>query len=320
SAGHRTGRMPRSVSLPPPPRRKPQSNETAKSSAFQELPRRRQTLFWQIQADVQFAQLLLRDLGGRAHQQILGALVHRDQDALAQVLLAAQKHHDAVDARRNAAVRGGAERQRTKHAPEFLLQHILAIAGDGKGLLHHVGTVISDRTRRQFDTVADDVVLDRLEAEDLVLIRRIKRQKLIRRHIRHREWIVREVDLLLLFVPFVHREVDDPAELETVLGRKPKLAADFVAGGTGKFHKVTRLPGDEEHRVTDTKAELVAQRAGALGAKVLRNRARSAIFAFPPKNIAEPGLSLALRPFIHAIAKGTIATCRRRNAPHLDSG
>jgi hypothetical protein len=53
--------------------------------------------------DVQFAQLLRRDLRGRAHHQVFGALVHREQHHFAQVIFAAQQHDDAVDAGRDAA-------------------------------------------------------------------------------------------------------------------------------------------------------------------------------------------------------------------------
>ena len=45
-----------------------------------------------------------------------------------------KQHHDAVDAGRDAAVRRRAERQRAQHAAELLLQHVLAIAGDGERL------------------------------------------------------------------------------------------------------------------------------------------------------------------------------------------
>jgi hypothetical protein len=60
---------------------------------------------------MQFAQLLGRDFRRRAHRQILGTLVHREQHDLAQILLAEQQRDDAVDARRDAAVRRRAERE-----------------------------------------------------------------------------------------------------------------------------------------------------------------------------------------------------------------
>src|ERR1700693_3245560 len=46
------------------------------------------SLLRQVQPDVEFAQLLCGRRRGRPHEQILGALVHREERHLAQVLLA----------------------------------------------------------------------------------------------------------------------------------------------------------------------------------------------------------------------------------------
>src|SRR6516165_11857515 len=69
----------------------------------------------QIEPDMQLTELSLRDFGWRAHHQILGALIHGEQHDLAQVLLAGQKHHDAVDSRCYAAMGRRAERKRAQH-------------------------------------------------------------------------------------------------------------------------------------------------------------------------------------------------------------
>jgi len=79
-----------------------------------------------------------------------------------------------------------------QHAAEFLFQHAFLVAGDGEGLFHDVGAMIADGARRQLDAVADNVVLERLDAEDFVLVRRVERQKFIHRQVRHRERIVGE--------------------------------------------------------------------------------------------------------------------------------
>ena len=49
----------------------------------------------------------------------LRPLVHRKQHNLAQVLLPGQQHDDAVNTRRNAAVRWRAQRERAQHAAEL---------------------------------------------------------------------------------------------------------------------------------------------------------------------------------------------------------
>ena len=71
---------------------------------------------------------------GAPISSILGALVHREQRDLAQIFLAGEQHHDAVDARRDAAVRRRAVVEGAIHAAEFLDQHVLAVAGDLEGL------------------------------------------------------------------------------------------------------------------------------------------------------------------------------------------
>jgi hypothetical protein len=37
------------------------------------------------------------------------------------------------------------ERERAQHAAEFLLEHVLVVSRNGKGLLHYFGTMIADR-------------------------------------------------------------------------------------------------------------------------------------------------------------------------------
>src|SRR5215213_8013633 len=51
----------------------------------------------QVELYMQLAQLLRRDLGGRAEEEILGLLVHREQRHLAQVDRADEEHHQPVD-------------------------------------------------------------------------------------------------------------------------------------------------------------------------------------------------------------------------------
>ena len=79
----------------------------------------------------------------------------------------------------------------------------------------------------------------------------IEREEFLDRHVRHRERVVREVDFLLLLVPFVHREIDDPAELEAVLGDQAELLADLGARRAGELDEILRLAGDKEAGVAD---------------------------------------------------------------------
>ncbi len=107
-----------------------------------------------------------------------------------------------------------------------------------------------------------------------------------------------EVDLLLLLAPFVHREVDDPAQLEAILLDKVEVLTDFGARRTGKLDEFLRLAGDEEHRVAVLQAELRAQLFGPLRAEIVGDRAAADHRAIIEReeDIAEPRLALALRP------------------------
>ena len=127
--------------------------------------------------------------------------------------------------------------------------------------------MIADGARGEFHTVANDVVLDRLERKNFLVIRWMERKKFIDSNIRHRERIVGEVDLLLLLIPLVHRKIDDPAELEPVLIDQAKFVANFCPRRAGKFDKILRLAGDKEYCIAVFQAELRAELFGALWAK-----------------------------------------------------
>ena len=146
----------------------------------------------------------------------------------------------------------------------------------------------------------------------------IEREEFVDRHVRHRERIVREVDLLLFLVPFVHREVDDPAELEAVLGDQIELVADLGARRTGELDEVLRLAGDEEHGIAVARGRADRRLLRCAPAPmILGERPRAALLAFAPEDVAEPRLALALRPGIHAVAERAVAAARRRDRPDL---
>ena len=63
---------------------------------------------------------------------------------------------------------------------------------------------------------------------------------------------MREVDLLLFLIEFVHREVNDPAEMEIVVGRgfEIELIADANPGGAREFCRGVGLAGREEDSIS----------------------------------------------------------------------
>ena len=83
---------------------------------------------------------------------------------------------------------------------------------------------------------------------------------------------MRELDLFLVFVPFVHGEVDDPGEFEPFLVDKLEFLADFRAREPGEFGELVRIAGDEECGVASLEAERKADRLDALRANVVGER------------------------------------------------
>src|SRR6476660_9167861 len=94
--------------------------------------------------------------------------------------------------------------------------------------------MVADRARRQLDAVADDVVLESLEPEDRIPVVILQGEELLDCKLRHRKWVVREIDLLLVLVPLIHREIDDPAEAKFVFLNHAELAADTRARQPGQ--------------------------------------------------------------------------------------
>src|SRR5206468_1386218 len=102
----------------------------------------------------------------------------------------------------------------------------LRIAGDLERLVHDVGAMVADRAAAQLDPVADDVILP---GKDLERVLRLQRLHL---PLRHGEGVVAKIDLLLVLVIFEHREIDDPAEAESVLLEEVELLGDATARTT----------------------------------------------------------------------------------------
>ena len=119
--------------------------------------------------------------------------------------------------------------------PNFCSSTSSSIAGDLEGLAHDVGPVVADGAGRQLDAVADDIVLEGRGCRAGPWS-----SSAVEPALRHRERVVREVDLLLLLVPLVHREIDDPAELEPVLVDEVELLADPVARLAGELVELRR--------------------------------------------------------------------------------
>src|SRR5690606_25149475 len=217
-------------------------------------------------------------------------------------------------------MRRGAIFESVQHAAELALHHRFVIARNAEGLVHHIWLVVTDRAGGKLHAIADNVVLEGSDAENFLFIIRAKLQELVERIVRHREGIVREVDLLLFLVPLEHGEVHDPAELEDALFHKAKLGADTRARQTGKACKLRRHAGHEEDGITFLKTKLGTDRLGPFRSDVLCHWPRpfEAATSFAEEDITEARRPRALRPGVHPVAEGTVAAGGCRDRPDLN--
>ena len=120
---------------------------------------------------------------------------------------------------------------------------------------------------------------------------------------------MREIDASRIFVQLEHRIVDDPAEIEAVLGDQVQVLADLGPRRRGEGCKFARHTGHEEHGVAVVQPERRLERRRAVFADVLGDWSRP--FAVAEEDIAQARLALDLRPGVHA---GT-EPCGHRRIP-----
>ena len=167
----------------------------------------------------------------------------RDRDET-QRLLDQGKVGDAIDTGRRAAMRRGAVLERAVHAAETLDDVLLAIARDLERLHHRLGAMVADAAGGDLVAVAGDVVLERLDGQRVLRLQRVEAA------LRHGERVVREVDLLVFLVVLVHREVDDPGELEPILVDQVQFLAEPGACQPRELPEFFGIAGNEERGVT----------------------------------------------------------------------
>ncbi len=155
--------------------------------------------------------------------------------------------------------------------------------------------MVPDRTARQLDAIAHDVILPR---QNLKWVLRLQR---FQSPLRHREWIVRKFNFLGFVVPFIHGKIDDPAKVKTVLCCQFQFVADACSCTAGEIDEVLRNAGNEEHRIAIAKAKLASHGGGSFLSDIFRDR--PCPFAIAEENIAQAWLTLSLGPAVHPVAK-----------------
>ncbi len=138
--------------------------------------------------------------------------------------------------------------------------------------------------------------------------------------LRHGERVVREVDLLLVLVPLVHREVDDPAEARTAPCRSARVPCRCGARGAGELRGLLRHVAGEEHGVA---AFSPACRAIAACASAGRNLAIGPLPTSAPPSSRRSRSRGPARPrrapsrsACRRSERGCVARARRRDRAH----
>jgi hypothetical protein len=80
---------------------------------------------------------------------------------------------------------------------------------------------------------------------------------------------MREVDLLLVLVPFIEREIRNPAEFEAVLLHEAQLVADPVARLARELIEAAGITRRKEDRIALLQPELAGDRVASFGADIL---------------------------------------------------
>ena len=106
------------------------------------------------------------------------------------------------------------------HASEFFVDQTTIVASQFKSFVHDLRFVVSYRTRGEFDTVADNVILESQDVEW------IHGHQCVHFTLGHGKWIMAKDHFFFYFVEFVHWKVDDPTEFERILFDKIELNRD----------------------------------------------------------------------------------------------
>jgi hypothetical protein len=114
---------------------------------------------------------------------------------------------------------------------------------------------------------------------------------------------VREVDLLVFLVVFVHREIDDPRQRVLILVDQVQLLADLGARESCEFPELCRVAGDEERGIAPGIDRIVMLLAGEENLREvvlfpMNQRAEDLLMGAPsevtPKQLRDLHIRLAL--------------------------
>ena len=189
------------------------------------------------------------------------------------------------------------------HTAELFIDDALRITRNLECFVHDLWLVISNCTRRQFDTIAHNVILKRENIE------RILRLQCIHFPLGHREWIVTKDHFLLQLIPLEHREVNDPTELEGVLLDQIELLSNACPREPSEFGCNVRFRTRKEYAVIWPQLHLRDELCYSLWTQVLCDTATP--FTTFEVDVTKSGVPLVFGPLIGTIEE---AACSNASA------
>ena len=194
---------------------------------------------------------------------------------------------EAVDAEREAGVRGRAEAERVEQEAEALLARVSAsMPSSVKIALLDVGAVDPDAARAELPAVEHEVVRLRAHVEQRLARRRGEQLEVV--GVRHRERVVRGDRAAVVVERLEQREVDDPEEAQRPFVDRgpPEVEADACRARGSTSAAVAR---GEQQEVAGSRAGRVDQaELLRLGEELHDRRLERAALARPASRPARP--------------------------------
>src|SRR4051795_2212913 len=224
-------------------------------------------------ADAELAQLLVVDPRGGAGERVAAARGLRERDDLADRVAPAEQRHDAVDAHRDAAVRGRAVAQRVEQEAEAAVGVLLAQPDDLEDLALDLGRVDADRAAAELPAVDHEVVAAR-----------VHRAGVVERPLRRRERVVDRGPATAL-PRLEHREVGDPEHVVAVGRDQPEAPPELEPQRAERLGRGPFLVGDEQDEVALRPGERAGRRRFlVLGEELRDRRAPAAVLDVRPRD------------------------------------
>ena len=181
---------------------------------------------------------IVRDGRGRAGERIDTRLGLGERDHVSDRLLAGQHHHEPVDPRRDARVRGDAVPERRDQVPELLIDLLGRQPQRLEHLALQVGAMDTDAAAAQLEPVQDDVVRPRLRGLRSQVVGQRSGERMVLRR-----------PALILIAPLEQRRLGHPQVLPLALAHQLQPGRHRAAESIERHRHAIGAVRDDQHQV-----------------------------------------------------------------------